>query len=352
MDSIDDIMSQSLISTLDVQYEGYKQYVHILQQLENMPPIEFTYYDDLNVSRTLRVHPLTLVPLTMLHIKHATFDYSVMVDELASSVSEEAPSLVDSGNLQKAKQICQCSEYVLTGGRYVGKPTKERNYVQVGVFNFVSALIRTSSAITKSPSRILNVKYIEHILQDRVASTLQAYNGLPFVYLDNTFYFPRVVSWVPRASESPQPSFLVFKGIELKAVKALPSSQTIGFFPDTSAVLKQYSKEVLARSLRYTFYNNGSCTTAGGEKLVPSSKVEAKDIFTQQFKSGTYGNLVCLIGVRFATLFEEMKSMSGLTVKSEKKSTSNLRISVKMGQAGISQGVVDLLKAKNNISLK
>ena len=80
--NLTDVLSNSLTTTLNVEYQGYMRYVQMLKQLERMSPLEFTYYDDLNVPRVLKVPPITLVPLTMLHIKRASFDYSVAVDEV------------------------------------------------------------------------------------------------------------------------------------------------------------------------------------------------------------------------------------------------------------------------------
>ena len=119
--NLTDVLSNSLTTTLDVEYKGYLQYVQILKRLENMPPLEFTYYDDLNVPRMLKVPPITLVPLTMLHIKRASFDYSVAVDKLDSLAEtgklEPSPALDEAK--KNAKNNCNYTEYTLdSSGQY------------------------------------------------------------------------------------------------------------------------------------------------------------------------------------------------------------------------------------------
>ena len=137
--NLTDVLSNSLTTTLNVEYQGYMRYVQMLKQLERMSPLEFTYYDDLNVPRVLKVPPITLVPLTMLHIKHASFDYSVAVDEnetFSQNGELSEPELAMDEARKAALKMCKYVEYKATSaGQYKQSGSGTKPVIQVGVLN-------------------------------------------------------------------------------------------------------------------------------------------------------------------------------------------------------------------------
>lgn len=94
---ISELLSNVLTSTLQAEQQGYEQYLAILEEMEAMGNVGFSYRDEDGIEQRLDVPVLTLVPLTMLHIEEATFDFSLKVSELGSTSTsgqkQEAPSL-------------------------------------------------------------------------------------------------------------------------------------------------------------------------------------------------------------------------------------------------------------------
>ena len=159
--NLTDVLSNSLTTTLNVEYQGYMRYVQMLKQLERMSPLEFIYYDDLNVPRVLKVPPITLVPLTMLHIKRASFDYSVAVDEVetlsrAGELGE--PELAMEEARKAALNMCKYVEYKAnSAGQYKQSGSGTKPVIQVGVLNTdkVKSLYQKSGTVTLAPSKAI-----------------------------------------------------------------------------------------------------------------------------------------------------------------------------------------------------
>ena len=95
-DKIDvtDLLKNVLSSTMDAEYKGYQRYLDILQDLEGLGNISFSYLDDSGEPMSLEIPIVTLVPLTMLHIEEAVFDFSLNLSSKEES-SVTAPSLSD-----------------------------------------------------------------------------------------------------------------------------------------------------------------------------------------------------------------------------------------------------------------
>ena len=93
--NIAELLSNVLTSTLKAEQQGFEKYLSILKELESLGSVAFTYYNEEGLEQTLEVPVLTLVPLTMLHIEEAVFDFSLKVSEKdnASLESKDVPSI-------------------------------------------------------------------------------------------------------------------------------------------------------------------------------------------------------------------------------------------------------------------
>ena len=93
--NIAELLSNVLTSTLKAEQQGFEKYLSILKELESLGSVAFTYYNEEGLEQTLEVPILTLVPLTMLHIEEAVFDFSLKVSEKdnASLESKDVPSI-------------------------------------------------------------------------------------------------------------------------------------------------------------------------------------------------------------------------------------------------------------------
>ena len=369
--NLTDVLSNSLTTTLDVEYQGYMQYVQMLKRLERMAPLEFIYYDDLNVPRVLKVPPITLVPLTMLHIKRASFDYSVAVDEVENfskngELSE--PELAMEKARNEALKMCKYVEYKATSaGQYKQSGSGTKPVIQVGVLNTdkVKSLyqrlgtVRAATPKKALAERDLSMKILAEpaVLRrkmvdaelSRLISNLKSYNQKPFVLMDGVFYFPMILD---RSSTSTVQTAYTFDGFTLNRKGAsLPTGRELKFCPVSGTAFRILGAQI-EKCVQYTFYQDGSAVSSSVEKLVPVlSTAGLSPIFSVSFSDAGY-SLLCEAQVCYVPEVERRVLSQAINVKSEKRNNSNLRVTVKMGQAGISQGVISLLNSKNRTNLK
>ena len=71
------LLRNVLSSTMDAEYQGYQRYLQILEELEDAGSVEFSYLDENGDRAALEIPIVTLVPLTMLHIEEAVFDFAL-----------------------------------------------------------------------------------------------------------------------------------------------------------------------------------------------------------------------------------------------------------------------------------
>ena len=286
--NLTDVLSNSLTTTLDVEYQGYMQYVQMLKRLERMAPLEFIYYDDLNVPRVLKVPPITLVPLTMLHIKRASFDYSVAVDEVENfskngELSE--PELAMEKARNEALKMCKYVEYKATSaGQYKQSGSGTKPVIQVGVLNTdkVKSLyqrlgtVRAATPKKALAERDLSMKILAEpaVLRrkmvdaelSRLISNLKSYNQKPFVLMDGVFYFPMILD---RSSTSTVQTAYTFDGFTLNRKGAsLPTGRELKFCPVSGTAFRILGAQI-EKCVQYTFYQDGSAVSSSVEKLVP-----------------------------------------------------------------------------------
>ena len=369
--NLTDVLSNSLTTTLDVEYQGYMQYVQMLKRLERMAPLEFIYYDDLNVPRVLKVPPITLVPLTMLHIKRASFDYSVAVDEVETfshngELSE--PELEMEKARNEALKMCKYVEYKATSaGQYKQSGSGTKPVIQVGVLNtdkVKSLYQRLGTVRAATPKKALSERDLSmKILAEpavprrkmvdaelnKLISNLKSYNQKPFVLMDGVFYFPMIMD---RSSTSTVQTAYTFDGFTLNRKGAsLPAGRELKFCPVSGTAFQTLGAQI-EKCVQYTFYQDGSAVSSSVEKLVPvPSTAGLSPIFSVSFSDAGY-SLLCEAQVCYVPEVERRVLSQAINVKSEKRNNSNLRVTVKMGQAGISQGVISLLNSKNRTNLK
>lgn len=107
--NIAELLSNVLTSTLKAEQQGFEKYLSILKELESLGNVAFTYYDEDGLEQTLEVPILTLVPLTMLHIEEAVFDFSLKVTEKDSTSMEGSgsPSLSQGASSSIATTVAQ-----------------------------------------------------------------------------------------------------------------------------------------------------------------------------------------------------------------------------------------------------
>lgn len=366
--NLTDVLSNSLTTTLDVEYQGYMQYVQMLKRLETMSPLEFIYYDDLNVPRVLKVPPITLVPLTMLHIKRASFDYSVAVDEVEASSKKgelSEPELAMDEARKEALKMCKYVEFKAnSAGQYKQSGSGTKPAIRVGVLNtdkvkslYQKSALATSKAILLANDlrtrRLLESKAPKRVMTDaelsKAISGLKNYNQKPFVLVDDVFYFPMILD---RSSTSTIPTAYKFDGFALSRKGAsLPTGRELLFCPVSGTVFQLLGTQI-EKCVQYTFYQDGSAVSSSVEKLVPvPSTAGQSPIFSVSFSDAGY-SLLCEAQVCYVPEVERRVLSQAINVKSEKRNNSNLRVTVKMGQAGISQGVISLLNSKNRTNLK
>lgn len=74
---IADLLRNVLASAMDAEYQGYQRYLEILEELEDAGSVAFSYTDENGDRAALEIPIVTLVPLTMLHIEEAVFDFAL-----------------------------------------------------------------------------------------------------------------------------------------------------------------------------------------------------------------------------------------------------------------------------------
>ena len=92
------LLRNVLSSTMDAEYQGYQRYLQILEELEDAGSVEFSYLDENGDRAALEIPIVTLVPLTMLHIEEAVFDFALNVKG-NSEDAEDLKALERSGML-------------------------------------------------------------------------------------------------------------------------------------------------------------------------------------------------------------------------------------------------------------
>ena len=92
------LLRNVLSSAMDAEYQGYQRYLQILEELEDAGSVEFSYLDENGDRAALEIPIVTLVPLTMLHIEEAVFDFALNVKG-SSEDAEDLKALERSGML-------------------------------------------------------------------------------------------------------------------------------------------------------------------------------------------------------------------------------------------------------------
>ena len=92
------LLKNVLSSAMDAEYQGYQRYLQILEELEDAGSVEFSYLDENGDRAALEIPIVTLVPLTMLHIEEAVFDFALNVKG-NSEDAEDLKELERSGML-------------------------------------------------------------------------------------------------------------------------------------------------------------------------------------------------------------------------------------------------------------
>ena len=92
------LLRNVLSSAMDAEYQGYLRYLQILEELEDAGSVEFSYLDENGDRAALEIPIVTLVPLTMLHIEEAVFDFALNVKG-NSEDAEDLKELERSGML-------------------------------------------------------------------------------------------------------------------------------------------------------------------------------------------------------------------------------------------------------------
>ena len=178
-------------------------------------------------------------------------------------------------------------------------------------------------------------------------SSLKSYYGKPFVLMDGTFYIPKLI--LTKGGDV-QKAY-TFDGISASVKGSIPSGYQVMFCPLTNQVFRLLS-DSLANCVQYSFYQDGSALSAAGEKLEPvPSTGDRSPIFSISFNDGST-TLLCQVKVYYGPEIETKIVSKDINIKSEKRTNCNLKVTVKMGQAGISQGVISLLNSKNKTNLK
>lgn len=95
---ISTLLSNVLSSTLQAEHQGFEQYLSILQEIERMKSVSFSYYDDEGKEQRLEVPMITLIPLTMLHIEEAIFDFALNISEEKEETEIPIASQLYKGN--------------------------------------------------------------------------------------------------------------------------------------------------------------------------------------------------------------------------------------------------------------
>lgn len=311
------VLSNALLATLDAEKNGYKQYVEILRQLESMRPIEFSYYDSDNNLRSLKVPPITLVPLTMLHIKRATFDFSLSVSNFETMAEEGVPNLQtkptdDFGAIdEEGMPVCyNPTTYTL----------HESGREQVLTAEIIK--MGQTSVTRRARSRKDLNKFILERTQDY------------FAIIDDKYYVPKIMD-----SNSLPETYVTSKYLLNNLISGVEANKRLVY---VQVEVKDLS--VTAPYVKYTFYKDGRYSDTTGAMFSPSSKGQLTNFLF--YKTEGSVSIKCAFTGTYISTVQAALNKGSLQVKSEKKNDGNLNITVKMGQAGISSGLINLLNAK------
>lgn len=321
MDNIADIMSRALVATLEAEKRGYNLYVEILRQLEGRKSIEFNYIDNENRQRTLKVPPITLIPLTMLHIKRATYDFSLSVSSYESKFSGtgNVPDISGGAKIkdvdpivENGKTVCFMPTVYTSFNKGSGQ-VKIANEICIGQLNY-----KSNKKGNKWNGKLFNSSKARY-----------------FVFIDGNLYIPFYVKKTTKINSYITSTFLM-----MPVSAGLKDDEKIVYVND-----KSYNKKLLRRRIQYTFYKDGSFKDLAGNVFYPSSKGTLKHFsarivtFDREFSHSFSGYYIS----------KELMNMNEgrLVVNSKNSEECNLNISVKMGQANISSGLISALNKKD-----
>lgn len=93
------LITEAYVSTLKADQQGILEYLRILKEMEQMPPLVFSFVDDMGRRQSLQVPVMTLVPLSLLHIQEAEFEYKCQL-----SITSQSKSKSDEPRLKPAER--------------------------------------------------------------------------------------------------------------------------------------------------------------------------------------------------------------------------------------------------------
>lgn len=313
------VLSSALLATLDAENNGYKQYVEILRQLEGMRPIEFTYYDSDNKQRSLKVPPITLVPLTMLHIKRASFDFSLSVSSFDTMAADGLPSLQH----QPTGDVGVIDE---EGMPVCYNPTTYTLHEQGGGQVMTAETIRLgqTTGTRRASSRLASVRF----------SLIRTYDY--FAIIDDKYYVPKVVD-----SNSLPDTYVTSKYLLNNLIIGLSANQRLVY-----VLAENQDLSAISSNVRHTFYKDGRYSDSTGTMFTPSSNGQLINFLYKKTEGSV--TIQCSFTGTYLSAAQAELNKNRLQVKSENKKDGNLNITVKMGQASISSGIINLLNAKKN----
>ncbi|MDO4691689.1 MAG: DUF2589 domain-containing protein [Porphyromonadaceae bacterium] len=125
-----DLIKEAHVSTLKAEQMGLEEYLRILGQLRDMPPISFGYTDDQGRRLRLQIPVITLVPLSLLRIEEAEFSCSCRLElntqTKKSDTQTQAPRLATTNDsIDKSRALTE----------YYDKKQNKRVYaLQISVY--------------------------------------------------------------------------------------------------------------------------------------------------------------------------------------------------------------------------
>lgn len=133
-----ELIKEAHISTLKAEQMGLEEYLRILGELRNMPPVSFGYSDEQGRRMLLQIPVITLIPLSLLRIEEAEFSCSC---HLELKTQGEAPK-VDPPSISSPEKSINPST-ALT--EYYDKQQNKRVYARE--IHIYRSLINTSKLI-------------------------------------------------------------------------------------------------------------------------------------------------------------------------------------------------------------
>lgn len=104
-----DLIKEAHVATLKAEQMGLQEYLRILGELRDMPPISFAYSDEQGRRLRLQIPVITLVPLSLLRVEEAEFSCSCRLDlntqTQKTSTQNEVPSLI--GEIDKSRALTE-----------------------------------------------------------------------------------------------------------------------------------------------------------------------------------------------------------------------------------------------------